>query len=187
MKYLLIVLILNVSTLSNAQVFVKDLKATDLNGNLISISAGEKRGVVVFITSTRCPYDDHYLQRFQKYAAQFQSQFEFYFLNSTPDDSAQDIKDQIKTWNTTIPYLHDLDQSVKHALNAKRTSEVFLMESQKDGRFKISYHGPVDDNPLVSEDVDRNYLLDAINAVLQGSTPHSNAARVAGCVIRDRH
>lgn len=187
MKHLLIPFFLSISILCEAQIFVSNLKATDLKGNLIPIVAGEKIGVILFITSTRCPFDDHYFERFQKYAIQFQTQFEFYFLNSSLEDTAQDISEQVKTWNTTIPYLHDLDKSVKLAISAKRTSEVFLMESQQDGRLKISYHGPVDDNPLVPEDADRNYLLDAIHAVLKGSAPHAASARVAGCVIRDQH
>jgi len=52
---------------------------------------------------------------------------------------------------------------------------------------QVSYRGPLDDNPQVSEDADKNYLLDAIHAVLNGQKPAPVTARVAGCFIRSKY
>lgn len=166
---------------------VKDpLQAIGMDGKFVSINADGVQGAVVFFTSTRCPYDEHYLGRMKNYAERFSGKIRFYFVNSAAEDTPEDIRKKSDDWASVIPYLHDTDQSVFRALMAKRTSEVFLLQKASVG-LNIIYHGPIDDNPQVSEDADRNYLLDAINALLAGQKPAPVTARVAGCFIRTKY
>lgn len=186
MNKILFVFIMVCTLSSKGQIIKEPLQAIAMNGKYISISPGSAQAIVLFFTDTRCPYDEHYLPRMKKYASQFEGKIRFFFINSSAEDTPEEIKNQAETWGASIPYLHDADQAVFRAVAAKRTSEVFLLEKSADG-LQLSYRGPLDDNPQVAEDADRNYLLDAINAILNKQTPPLVSARVAGCFIRTKH
>ena len=183
--YLLIVILLHAG-LATAQIIREPLQAIGMDGKYVSLQAEGIQGVVLFFTDTRCPYDDHYLERMHKYAADFSGKIRFYFVNVSAEDTPEEIKKQANKWGAAVPYLHDADQSVLRALGGKRTSEVFLLQ-KSNGGLQVSYRGPLDDNPQVSEDADKNYLLDAIHAVLNGQKTAPVTARVAGCFIRSKY
>lgn len=186
MKSIILIFLLCTLHTSYGQSVKEPLQAIGMNGKYVSINADEAQGVVVFFTSTRCPYDEHYLDRMKNYAERFSGKIRFYFVNSSAEDTPDEIRKKSDEWASGIPYLHDADQSVFRALLAKRTSEVFLLQKAAAG-LNIVYHGPLDDNPQVSEDADRNYLLDAINALLAGQKATPVTARVAGCFIRTKY
>ena len=183
MKTLLTVLLLIISSEIFAQVIKEPLEAIGQDGKFVRINGAGSEGVVIFFTATRCPYDDHYLERMKKYASRYAGKILFYFVNASAEDTPDDIRKKLNSWGNEIPYLHDPDQNVLRALNAKRTSEVFFLLKTGQG-LSLVYRGPLDDNPQVSEDADKNYLLDAIEASLKGSKPEAVTARPAGCFIR---
>ena len=172
--------------LTKAQIIRDPLQAIGMDGKYISLNADGVQGLVLFLTDTRCPYDDHYLDRMHKYAAQFSGKIRFYFVNVSAEDTPEEIRKQADAWGPAVPYLHDADQSVLRALGGKRTSEVFLLQKSSGG-LQLNYRGPLDDNPQVSEDTDKNYLLDAMQAILSGQKPAPVTARVAGCFIRSKN
>lgn len=174
------------ASLGSAQVIKDPLQAIGMNGKYVSLNVDGVEGIVLFLTDTRCPYDDHYLERMHKYAAQFTGKIQFFFVNSSAEDTPEEIRKQADAWGPTVPYLHDADQSVLRTLGGKRTSEVFLLQKSTGG-LQLIYRGPLDDNPQVSEDADKNFLLDAIQAMLSGQKPAPVTARVAGCFIRSKN
>lgn len=186
MKTIFLFLSLLTSAILKAQTVHEPLQAIGMDGKYVSINSKGVQGTVIFFTSTRCPYDEHYLERMKSYANKFSDKIRFYFVNSSAEDTPEDIRKKSDQWAAGIPYLHDADQSVFRALAVKRTSEVFLLQDAPKG-VHVLYRGPLDDNPQVSEDADRNYLLDAINAVLSGQKPIHVTARVAGCFIRTKY
>ncbi|MFZ9980804.1 MAG: redoxin domain-containing protein [Cyclobacteriaceae bacterium] len=183
MKIFLNVLLLITSSALFAQVIKQPLEAIGQDGKYVQLNGGDSKGVVIFFTATRCPYDDHYLERMKKYASRYAGKILFYFVNAASEDTPEDIRKKLNSWGNEIPYLHDPDQNVLRALNAKRTSEVFFLLRTEQG-LTLVYRGPLDDNPQVPEDADKNYLLDVIEATLNGVQPEAVTARPAGCFIR---
>lgn len=186
MKTVLTVLLFSIASGSFAQVISEPLEAIGQDGKYVRMNGAGSEGLVIFFTATRCPYDDHYLERMKKYAAKYAGKIRFYFVNASAEDTPEDIRKKLTGWGNEIPYLHDPDQNVLRALNAKRTSEVFYLQKTSQG-FSLAYRGPLDDNPQVPEDADRNYLLDAIEATMAGNKPEAVTARPAGCFIRIKY
>ncbi|MFZ9505065.1 MAG: hypothetical protein ACO263_10900 [Cyclobacteriaceae bacterium] len=186
MKSTILIILLGSVLALNGQAINGSLQAIGMDGKYVNISADGVQGAVVFFTSTRCPYDEHYLDRMKSYAARFSGKIRFYFVNSSAEDTPEEIRKKSDEWASGIPYLHDADQSVFRSLAAKRTSEVFFLQKTSAG-LQIMYRGPLDDNPQVSEDADHNFLLDAIQASLNGQKPPQVTARVAGCFIRTKY
>lgn len=183
MKTVLTLIYLTIAAGISAQIIKEPLEAIAQDGKYIQMNGADGDGLVIFFTATRCPYDDHYLERMKKYAAKYAGKIRFYFVNSSAEDTPEDIRKKLVGWGKEIPYLHDPDQIVLRALNAKRTSEVFFLQKTAQG-LSLVYRGPLDDNPQVSEDADQNYLLDAIEATLAGTKPAAVTARPAGCFMR---
>jgi len=76
-------------------------------------------------------------------------------------------------------YLHDADQSLAHALGAQRTPEVFLFDSER----RLVYHGAIDDNRDASA-VERHYLRDALDALLEGRATGLVQSEPIGCTVK---
>ena len=167
-----------------AQQAVQMLGGTDINGATIQIDPKVTSGVVLFFTSVRCPYDDHYLGRMNDLHARYGRNFRFYFVNSSPEDTPAAIQSEVRTRESQIPYLIDQSQTLKRSFGASKTTEVFVLKPEKGG-FSIYYRGPVDDNPQVAADADKSFLRDALEGYLAGKPAIQSGARVAGCLIRE--
>lgn len=99
------------------------------------------------------------------------------------DDSMEAMKQKAAGWGLNIPYLADKDQAVAKMFGASKTPEVFVL-SNKSSRFSVVYSGALDDNPQVAQDVNQNYLKQAIDASLQGKAVNNAQKRPVGCMIK---
>ena len=76
-------------------------------------------------------------------------------------------------------YLYDPDQTVARALGSERTPEVFVFDRDR----RLVYHGAIDDN-RDDTGVGRNYLRDALDAVLAGRAPSPAETPPVGCSVK---
>ena len=166
------------------QFISQPLAALDTGGGTVQLDARNSSGVLLFFTSVRCPYDDYYLSRMNDLHERFGKSVRFYFINSSLEDTPAAILSKVKGMSSAIPYLNDREQSVKRAVAVNRTTECVLLKPERGG-FTVIYKGPVDDNPQVAADADRNFLRDALEDFLAGKPVKSADARVAGCLIRE--
>jgi hypothetical protein len=81
----------------------------------------------------------------------------------------------------TFDYLHDESQSVAQALGSERTPEVFVFDRDR----RLAYHGAVDDS-RDDREVTQDYLRNALDAVLVGSTPAPAETEPVGCSVKWR-
>ncbi|MBM3177549.1 MAG: redoxin domain-containing protein [Bacteroidetes bacterium] len=162
------------------------LLAVQIDGAPFDLKKDTREGLVLFFTSSQCPFDDHYFTRLRDLNQGFKNKIGFYFINASFEDTRDEIRKQMNEWGNDIPYLLDEGNIISKALMVKRTTECILLKRNKTA-LSIFYRGPIDDNPQVANDADHEYLEEAIKNLLEGRENTANSARVAGCLIRDRY
>jgi hypothetical protein len=162
------------------------LNVNDGNATVINPCANCK-GVVVIFTSLACAYDQHYRERIKAIVKKYSGRVSFFLINANPgsEESEAKMEEAYKTWDMSIPFLTDKKQLAMSVFNVKRTPEAVLLKSEK-GTLKIIYQGAIDDNPQVHHDTGKNYLDDAIAAILSGKLPAVASERAIGCTIRKK-
>jgi peroxiredoxin len=99
-----------------------------------------------------------------------------------PEDSFEEMKKRAAKQGFSFDYLFDENQELARTLGAERTPEVFLFDEER----KLRYHGAIDDSRDTTA-VTRNYLQDAIDALLAGGTPDPAETPAVGCTVKWKH
>lgn len=152
------------------------------NSNFSLESYKDKKAVVIFFTSTRCPYTRFYKDRIVKLAQEYQAKsVAFILINAeSTDEASEAMRKEANAYN--LPYLFDKGLAVTSQLGASKTPETFVLESNL-GHFTMKYYGAIDDNPQMASEVSEFYLKDAIEAVLNKANLNYNTQKPAGCTI----
>lgn len=144
-------------------------------------------GMVIVFTSNTCPYDEYYRARIAKLAGSYTDKVPVLLVNSQPDatDSKENMVKKAKQLNFSFPYLEDKNQTLMTALDAKKTSEAFLLKNE-GGKFTVVYRGAIDDNAQVEADVRHHYLRDAIDIMLANQKIATAEVRPVGCTLKKK-
>jgi len=97
-----------------------------------------------------------------------------------PEDSFEKMSEKASAMSLPYPYLYDEDQSVAKAFDAACTPEFYLFGP--DG--KLAYHGTINDSPRDPSKVTKDFLSEAIVAVLEGRQPSPAFVHPLGCSIK---
>jgi peroxiredoxin len=100
-------------------------------------------------------------------------------VNNNAADRLDMMKERAKTKKFNFPYLYDSSQKIGHDYGATVTPHVFLLDQQR----KVAYMGAIDDKQDTTK-VTKNYLRDAIDALLDGKTPPETVTKQFGCGIQ---
>lgn len=162
-----------------------DLPSTD--GKTYSINQyADKAALAIVFTCNHCPYALAWEGRLMQIQADYAEKgVQLLGINANnaithPGDSFENMQKQVENHNWNFPYLHDESQEVAHAYGATRTPEIFLFDD--DG--VLRYHGAPDDNYEDPSAVTAPYFRDALDAILAGKTPATNATPPVGCTIK---
>lgn len=144
-------------------------------------------GLVIIFTSNTCPYDEYYRARVAKLASSYTDKVPVLLVNSQPDaaESKENMAKKAKQSNFSLPYLEDKNQTLMTALDAKKTSEAFLLKNE-GGKFTVVYRGAIDDNAQVEADVRHSYLRDAIDIMLANQKIETAEVRPVGCALKKK-
>jgi peroxiredoxin len=187
MKLMLALFLLIPGVQAFGQAQVPNFTLTDVaHGSQVSLEQfSAVSGVVVIFTSNVCPYDLYYTERLKDLIAAYAAKVPFLLVNShlNPEENEEQMKALAATWNFSVPYLSDKEQSAMDALGAKRSPEVFVLKRAK-GNFTIFYNGALDDNAQEPGAVTSRYLKDAIENLLGGKPVGQGMVRAVGCSIR---
>jgi len=85
----------------------------------------------------------------------------------------------MKDKGSNYVYGYDESQAIGHAYGAIVTPQFFVLDKER----KIRYTGAMDDSQLEAK-VTKNYLRDAVDAVLKGETPKVEETRAQGCGVK---
>jgi peroxiredoxin len=102
-------------------------------------------------------------------------------VTRSPRDSFELMAVRAGERGFTFDYLHDPEQELARALRPERTPEVFLFDRDR----RLAYHGAIDDNREETA-VQRRFLRDALDAVLDGRSPAIPETPAVGCTVKWR-
>lgn len=108
------------------------------------------------------------------------SKAEYFVLNSTPGATPASLAAEAKSLGTTIPILHDGQQTVARNLGVTQTAEAYIINPIG---WKVVYHGPV--TASAAEDPSASYLLfNALVHVMGHRVVEETDVAVKGAPIR---
>jgi alkyl hydroperoxide reductase subunit AhpC len=136
------------------------------------------KAIVVIFTSNVCAYDAHYSDRLRSFFNSYGSNVQFVMVNSylEPEETEDKMKAKYDLWAFGVPYVADKDQVLMKEFGARKSPEVFVLDSN----FHVIYSGAIDDNPQLPGGVKENYL----KKVLDGAKVENT--RAVGCSIRSK-
>ena len=135
----------------------------DTNGKNVNLSDFDSDALVVIFTCNHCPYAKAVEDRL-----------------IIPDDSPEKMAERHQAKSYPFPYLFDESQEVAKAYGAVCTPDIFLYNKDR----KLEYRGRLDDNWKEPENVTREELRMAIDAVLGGNEIGFNQIPSMGCNIK---
>jgi len=94
-------------------------------------------------------------------------------------DKLPGIKERVKDKGYNFVYGYDDSQAIGRAYGATNTPQFVVIDKDKT----IRYTGAMDDNQIETK-VSKQYLRDAVDAVLKGDSPEVKETRAVGCGIR---
>jgi glutathione peroxidase-family protein len=166
--------------MQDAKIFDISKQSMTLNENLKS------NGILVVFTSNTCPFVVMWEDRYKLLEKKcMNSGLGMIYINSNQakrdgDDSAEKMRKHSQKMGYTIPYLIDENSKLANAFGAKTTPHIFLFNSEK----RLAYKGAIDDNYKSINNVTKNYLLDAIEEVINQKSVSINDTKAVGCSIK---
>ena len=161
------------------------LSGQSLDGAAVEVPVPGAKATVVALTSTTCPLCNKYGPTLGRLEAEFKSRgVQFVYLNPTETEDPAEMRDQSARWKFSGPYLHQPGGRWVPTLQAKTTTEVFLIDAE--GRLR--YRGAVDDQFGIGSGLPKprnNFLKDALNSVLDGNAPAIPATDAPGCLLAE--
>ena len=163
---------------------IADLSFTTLDGQNASLSGFKaKKGLVILMTSATCPVSKRYVPsvaRLQKELAE--QNVALLLVNPFASETADEIKSQLTAAGITAAYVHDKEKKLAALLQARTTTEVFLLDATRT----LVYRGAFDDQYGINYNLDapkHRYLHDAISAHLKNEKPIIQATAAPGCEL----
>lgn len=157
----------------------------DTLGKNVSIEDFDSELLIIVFTCNHCPYAKAVEERLIKLGKEYKNDVDFVLISSNdsenyPEDSPKKMAERHTEKGYPFPYLYDETQEVAKAYSAVCTPDIFLYNEDR----KLEYRGRIDDNWQNPEQVEREELKMAIEAVLNGKTIDFEQKPSMGCNIK---
>ena len=157
----------------------------DTLGKNVSIEDFDSELLIIVFTCNHCPYAKAVEERLIKLGKEYKNDVDFVLISSNdsenyPEDSPKKMAERHTEKGYPFPYLYDETQEVAKAYSAVCTPDIFLYNEDR----KLKYRGRIDDNWQNPEQVEREELKMAIEAVLNGKTIDFEQKPSMGCNIK---
>ena len=160
---------------------IPDVEFTDMAGKKGKLSDFSDKTLVVMVTNVGCPICKKFAPTINEIVAEYKDNpVEFLLLNPMESDSAQDVKDAIKRYKFTSRYIHQPSLELARELMVNSTGDCFILDASRT----LKYRGAIDDQYGFGYNLDaprKNYLRDALNAVLNSKDIETPATWAPGC------
>ncbi|MEY4854906.1 MAG: hypothetical protein RIR32_1582 [Verrucomicrobiota bacterium] len=161
---------------------IPDVAFTDLAGKSHRLSDSRK-GTVIIMTSATCPVSKRYASSIAELHKEIAGQgLTLLLVNPLASEKPEEIKAQLAAAGLTATYVHEKEKALAGALQARTTTEVFLLDAART----LVYRGAFDDQYGINYNLDapkHRYLRDAIAAFLRGDKPAVQATAAPGCEL----
>jgi len=139
--------------------------------------------VVLVFTCNHCPVAVNYEDRLVALQKDYEAkgvQFVAICVNDRDEDRLEPMKARAKEKGFNFPYLYDESQKTAKDYGAKNTPHLFVLGKDR----KVVYIGGIDDNHQNPKAVTKQYLRDALDALLAGKEPPQAETPHPGCGIK---
>ena len=163
---------------------VAELRFTTLEGRSLQLSDVQGRnGLVIAMTSASCPVSKRYVPSLAKLQQELAAQkIGLLLVNPFPSETPDEIKALLAEHGLTAPCVHDREKQLAALLQARTTTEVFLLDATRT----LIYRGALDDQYGITYNLDaakHRYLHDAIAALVKSEAPAIAATAAPGCEL----
>ncbi len=172
---------------------IDNFSLNDFRGKVHSLDDyKDSKAVVVAFIGIECPLAKLYVARLESLAAEFGSQgVAVLAIDSNRQDSMTELTGFAARHKLTFPVLKDPDNRVADQFDAKRTPEVYLLDSNR----VVQYYGRIDDQygqhlgengKRISYQLTeprRRDLVIAVEEMLAGKKISQPSTEVVGCLI----
>jgi len=137
--------------------------------------------VVVVFLANHCPVVTFYEDRMIDFANDYKGKnvkVVAFSVSKREDDRLPAIKERVKERNYNYAYGYDATQQIGRAYGATNTPQFFVLDKTRT----IRYSGAMDDNRDEAK-VQKQYVRDAVDAVLKGESVEISETRPQGCGI----
>ncbi len=164
--------------------FATDFSLKNVDGKTISLNDFKsEKGVILTFVSNVCPVAEDYQKRIealqQKYAAKG-----FPLVAIDPVDSFDEMKEVAESRKYSYKFLFDSDQKIAKTYKIKSNTHTFVLLNTKKG-FQVVYEGRIDDD-WTGKKVTKNYIENAVDAVLNNKIVGVKRTNILGCPINYR-
>ena len=148
------------------------------------------KGFIVTFTCNTCPYSVAYEDRIIALHKKYEPLgYPVVAINPndvtvSPKDSFNDMKKRAKDKKFGFAYLHDETQEIAKTYGATRTPHMYVLQKQTDGTNKVVYIGAIDDNSKAPEQVQKKYLENAMDELIDGKEITQPTTKAIGCTIK---
>jgi peroxiredoxin len=163
-----------------------DFTLADLTGTQHKLSDYKGKVVVLEWTNNQCPFVVRHqgkLKTMQKAYAKYKDKGVVWLaVNSSHfgDGESDNIRKWAKEQNIEYPILLDAPGKVGRLYGAKTTPHMFVIDRQG----MLAYSGAIDDDPRDQKSEKRNYVEEAVNTLLNGSTVAVGTTEPYGCSVK---
>ncbi len=159
----------------------RELEGVDDRMHALSDYADAKLILIVF-TCNHCPVATANQDRLIALQSDYKKQgvrLIAICCNPGPEDNLQAIKERAREKGYNFPYLYDAAQASGRVYGVRQTPTVFVLDAKR----KLAYMGAIDDRWDDAARVERDYLRDALDALLAGRKVPVPETRPQGCEI----
>jgi len=162
-----------------------DFALKDVDGKEYKLADFKDKVVVLEWTNYQCPVVNGYHKNksMRNTLGKFEDKPVAWLAIDSSHFCAEKV-DDIKKWSKEIdveyPILLDAPGQVGHQYGAKTTPHMFVI----DQKGVLAYSGALDDDPTGDKDNKRNYVEEAVTALLDGSAVATARTKPVGCSVK---
>ncbi|MEI9895807.1 MAG: redoxin family protein [Chthoniobacter sp.] len=163
---------------------VDDLTLQNREGKDVKLAAapGDKALVVALFSAT-CPISNKLGPELARLEKEYTSQHvAFSLVNIAPETKPDEVRKFITDFGLTSPVFNDPAQAWQRTVAATTSTEVFVLDAART----LVYRGAINDQYGLGYSKNaptKNYLHEALDAVLRDSTPAVAATSAPGCAL----
>ncbi len=163
---------------------VADFTLPDTLGHPVSLHGYQgKKAVVLAFMGTECPVGNLYMARLVELSQAYRDRgVAFLIVNANAHETADQVAEHARSFRVEFPVLKDPENRLADQLGVERTCATLVL----DGHGRLRYRGAIDDQydrGRRKTAATRNYLVEALDAVLAGRTVAVATTPVIGCPI----
>ena len=155
-----------------------DFTLNDLNGQAHRLTDTRGRITVLVFWSAECPWSTRADLSLSRMRTEWGDAVVVLPVAANANETLKEKESAAKERGIS-PLLLDSDQKVASAYGATITPEVFVVDAEG----KLRYQGAFDDANFRQPEPTRNYLFEAVEALLAGENPVPDVIPAYGCTI----